>query len=171
MHDFSNYKLGKSSDESLKIETRQESADAALELVKQCTLKLAIISKDLDPFVYDQTDFVEALRKLALNRHFVEIRILVFEPDLIIRKGHKVLDLAGKLSSFIHILKPAPQYITFNESVLIADEIGYLFRENSERYDGKVNFNSRRESKCMLDVFNDMWSTAIPDPNLRRIQM
>ena len=171
MHDFSNYKLGTSSDESLKIETRQESANAALELVKQCTLKLAIISRDLDPFVYDQTDFVDALRILALNGRYVDIRILVFEPDSIIHKGHKVLDLAGNLSSFIHILKPAPQHITFNESVLIADEIGYLFRENAERYDGKVNFNNRRESKYMLDVFNDMWSTAIPDPNLRRMYM
>ncbi len=171
MYDFADYKLGESSDETLKIETRKENADAALELVKQCKLKLAIISRDLDPFVYDQLDFLEALKNLALKGKFVEIRILVFEPELIVRRGHKLIDLAGKLSSFIEILKPAPEYKKFNEAVLIADGIGYLFRENAERYKGNVNFNSRRESKYMLEVFNDMWDTARPDPNLRRMQI
>ena len=171
MHNFADYKLGESSDEVLKIETRQENADATLELVKQCKLKLAIISKELDPYVYDQLDFVEALKNLAISGRNVEIRILVFEPELIVRRGHKVLDLAGKISSYIELLKPSPEYKSFNETVLIADETGYLFRENADRYKGKVNFNSRRESKCMLEVFNDMWETAKPDPNLRRMHI
>jgi hypothetical protein len=171
MNNFADYKLGESSDETLKIETRQESAAATLELVKQCQLKLAIISRELDPFVYDTTEFVEAVRKLAINGRFVEVRILVFEPELIVRRGHKLLDLAGKISSFIEILKPSSKYKKFNEAVLIADEIGYLFRENAERYKGRVNFNSRRESKYMLEVFNDMWDTAKPDPNLRRMHI
>ena len=67
--------------------------------------------------------------------------------------------------------KPAPEYKKFNEAVLIADEIGYLFRENVERYKGKVNFNSRRESKYLLEVFDDMWEKAKPDPNLRRMHI
>lgn len=171
MHNFADYKLGESSGEALSIETRQENADAALELVKQAKLKLAIISKELDPFAYDQLDFLEALRKLALNGRHVEIRILVFEPELVIRRGHKLLDLAGKISSYIEILKPSEEYKKFNEAVLIADEVGYLFRENTERYKGKVNFNSPRESKYLLEVFNDMWGKAKPDPNLRRMHI
>ncbi|MCZ6803215.1 MAG: hypothetical protein O7D86_04585 [Proteobacteria bacterium] len=171
MYDFADYELGKFTDEALKIETRQENADAALELVKQCNIKLAIISKDLEPTTYDQLDFVEALKKLALKGRHVEIRILIFEPGLVVRRGHKLLDLAGKISSFIELRTPSSKYKSFNESVLIADEIGYLFRENADRYKGKVNFNSRRESKYLLDVFNDMWETAEPDPNLRRMHI
>ena len=171
MHNFADYKLGESSDETLNIDTRQENADAALELVKQSKLKLAIISRELDPFAYDQADFLDALRKLALNGRYVEIRILVFEPELILRKGHKLLDLAGKISSYIKILKPSDEYNKFNEAVLIADEVGYLYRENAERYKGKVNFNSPRESKYLLEVFNDMWDKAKPDPNLRRMHI
>ena len=171
MHNFADYKLGESSDETLNIDTRQENADAALELVKQSKLKLAIISRELDPFAYDQADFLDALRKLALNGRYVEIRILVFEPESILRKGHKLLDLAGKISSYIKILKPSDEYNKFNEAVLIADEVGYLYRENAERYKGKVNFNSPRESKYLLEVFNDMWDKAKPDPNLRRMHI
>ena len=169
MLDFSNYELGKSTQGSLKIETRQENAEATLELVKQCKQKLAIVSHDLDPYIYDQIDLVDAMRKLAIRNRHVEIRILVFEPELVVRRGHKLLDLAGKVSSFIQMRKPSKDYDKFNEAVLIADEVGYLFRENAERYKAKLNFNSRRESKYLLEVFDSMWETAKPDPNLRRM--
>ena len=145
MYNFADYILGESADEVLKVETRQENADAALELVRQCQLKLSIISHELDPFIYDQLDFLEALRELALKGRHVQIRILVFEPELIVRRGHKLIDLAGKISSYIEMRKPAPEYKKFNEAVLIEDEVGYLFSEKVERYKGKVNFNSRSE--------------------------
>ncbi|MEQ8938233.1 MAG: hypothetical protein RLT30_05985, partial [Gammaproteobacteria bacterium] len=80
-----------------------------------------------------------------------------------------LLDLGNYLSSFIHFKKVAKEYRSFNEAVLIADEVGYVFRENIERYRGKVNFNSRSESKSLLDVFDNRWEASKPDPNLRRV--
>ncbi len=171
MNDFSDYTLGESTDDAVKVTTRDENADAALELVKQTRQKLAIISQELDPLVYDQADFIEALRKLVVNNRYAEVRIIVFEPQLIVQKGHKLLDLAGKISSFIEFRKVSEKYKSFNESVLIADKVGYLYRESTERYKGKVNFNSRRESKHLLDVFDGMWETAQPDTNLRRMHI
>ncbi len=171
MHEFANHRLGETSEDGIKVTTREENAEAALELVKQTKQKLAIISHELDPLVYDQLDFLDALRKLVTNNRYVDVRIIVFEPELIVRKGHKLLDLAGKVSSFIEMRKVSSKYKSFNESVLIADEIGYLYRESIERYKGKVNFNSKRESKHLLDVFDNMWETAKPDPNLRRMHI
>ncbi len=171
MDDFAYHSLGESTEDAIKITTREENAKAALELVKQSRQKLAIISQELDPNVYDQVDFIEALRKLVVNNRYVEVRIIVFEPELIVRKGHKLLDLAGKVSSFIEMRKVSSKFKSFNESVLIADEIGYLYRESTERYKGKVNFNSKRESKHLLDVFENMWETAKSDPNLRRMHI
>jgi len=171
MNNLDEYILGESTDDAIRVETRQDNAEAALALVKQCNQKLAIISHDLDPFVYDQAEFVEAVRRLALKGRYVDIRILVFEPALIVRKGHKLVDLAGKISSYIEIHKPSSQYKKFNEAVLIADEVGYLFRESADRYKGTVNFNGRRESKYMLEVFNTMWATSKPDPNFRRMHI
>lgn len=169
--DFSHHRLGESTEDTIKISSREENALAATELVKQANRKLAIISHELDPKVYDQPDFLEALRQLALKNRYVEIRVIVFEPEIIVRKGHKLLDLATKISSFIELRKVLPKYKSFNESVLIADEVGYLYRESKERYKGNVNFNSPRESKHLLDVFNEMWETAKPDPNLRKVHI
>jgi hypothetical protein len=169
MKKLDEYILGESTSDAIRVETRQENMDAALLLVKQCKLKLAIISHQLDPFVYDQAEFVEAIRQLALKGRHVDIRIIASEPTLIIRRGHKLVNLAGKISSYIEIRKPSSQYIKFSKAVLIADEVGYLFRESEERYTGTVNFNGRRGSKNMLKVFDRMWATSESDPNFRRI--
>ncbi|MEM7027159.1 MAG: hypothetical protein AAF410_02905 [Pseudomonadota bacterium] len=171
MKDFSEFQLGQSNDGQLEVTTRNENAAAVLELVKQATQKLAIISRELDPFVFDHLELADAMKDVVLNNRRAEVRIIVFEPELISRRGHKLLDISGKLSSYIHFRKAANEYKSFNESVVIADEIGYLFRENYERYRGKVNFNSRRESKSLLDVFNNMWESAKTDPNLRRVMI
>jgi hypothetical protein len=171
MDDFTDCILGEGSEDAIKVTTREENVEAALELVKQSKQKLSIISQELDPKVYDQADLLDALRKLAINNRHVEIRIIVFEPELIVRRGHKLIDLAGKISSYIELRKVSSKYKSFNESVLVADEIGYLYRESKERYRGKVNFNNRRESKHLLSVFDNLWETAKPDPNLRRVHI
>lgn len=169
MMDFSEQVLGKSTTGKITITTRDENAAAALEMIRQAKQKIAIISHELDPYVYDQLEFREALKDMVLNNRFAQVRIIVFKPEVIVRRGHKLLDLGNYLSSFIQFKKVAKEYRSFNEAVLIADEVGFVFRENIERYRGKVNFNSRGESKSLLDVFDNMWEAAKPDPNLRRV--
>ena len=80
--DFSNFRLGESGDDTVKIDSREANAAAAVELVKQANRKLAIISQELDQKIYDQPDFLEALKQLALKNRHVEIRIIVFEPEI-----------------------------------------------------------------------------------------
>ena len=169
MIDFSEQVLGKSTTGQVIITTREENTAATLEMIRQAKQKIAIISQELDPYVYDQLDFREALKQLVLNNRFSEVRIIVFKPEIIVRRGHMLLDLGNRLSSFIRFKKVAKEYRSFNEAVLIADDVGFVFRENIERYRGKVNFNSRSESKSLLDVFDNMWEASKPDPNLRRV--
>ncbi len=169
MIDFSEQILGKSTTGQIAITSREENAAAALEMVRQASQRIAIVSHELDPIVFDTLEFKDALKEMVLNNRYAEVRIIVFNPETIVRRGHKLLDLATHLSSFIHFKKVAREHKSSNEAVLIADASGYVFRENIERYRGKVNFNSRSESKNLLDVFDTMWEAATPDPNLRRV--
>ena len=171
MHDLNKLRLGKSPDEVLNIETRQEVYDFVLEITKQSSKKITIISKDLEPLIYNQSDFLEALKNMALNGRRVQIRVLVSDVESIRNADHRLLDLSSKLPSFIELRKISPEYKNFNKAMLIADEIGYVYRENANRYEGKINFNSPRECKNLLDKFDEMWETALIDKNLRRIHI
>ncbi len=170
MYSFDDYILAESNDLIL-VETREDNHLAAIQLAQQCIRNLEIISRKLDPAIYDTPDFVEALKQLALKSRHARIRILVFESEAIIHSGHRLIDLAQHLSSYIELRNPGIEYQAYNEALLIADETGYLHQDNAERYEGRVNFNGRRQSKLLLDRFEEMWDSATPDPNLRRIHV
>ena len=171
MHSLGEFRLGKSPDKVSTIETRKQAHNIILELTKQSSRKLNIISKNLDPLIYNQPDFLEALKNLALNGRRTKIYILVSDVESILNIDHKILYLSSKLSSFIELRKISPEYKNFNKEILIADEVGYLYRENANRYEGKINFNSLRECKNLLDIFQEMWEAALIDRNLRRIHI
>ncbi|MEE8321825.1 MAG: acyltransferase [Gammaproteobacteria bacterium] len=168
MYSFDDYKLAETSD-LIEVETREDNHLAAVQLAQQCQRNLEITSRDLDPAIFDTPDFAEAVKRLALKSKHAQIRILVFEPGTIVRRGHRLINLAENLSSFIELRKPGIEHRDYNELFLIADGTGYLHRKNTERFEGEVNFNDKRQSKHLLHQFEEMWETASPDPNLRRV--
>ena len=171
MQNLGSYRLGQSPDEILSLTTRQEISNSALIMTKQSSKKLEIISKNLEPSVYNQSDFVDAIKNLALNGHRAQIRILVSDIESIINVNHRLLSLCSKLPSFIQLRKISPEYKNFNKALLIADRIGYIYRENASRYEGSVNFNSPRYCKNYLNLFEEMWEMALLDRNLRRLNV
>jgi len=171
MHSLNGLRLGKSLNEVSPVETQQEAYDAVLELIKQSSRKLTIVSKDLEPSIYNQSDSLKALKNLALNGHRAQIRILVSDVESILNADHRLLDLSSKLPSFIELRKISPEDKNYNKAMLIADGVGYLYRENANRYEGRINFNSPRECRNLLDIFQEMWETALIDKNLRRMHI
>ena len=79
---------------------------------------------------------------------------------MIVQRGHRLLALAGKMSSYIHLLRPGQRHRTFDQAFLLADEAGYLLRESRKQYSARLNFNNRRETKHLLEVFDEMWDKA-----------
>ena len=170
METFESYELGRT-DDTVQIETREENLKIVTMMAQQCRQSVMIISRDLEPPLYDTPDFIDAIKKMILGNRKSSVRIMVFQPQLIVRRGHRLLDLAANLSSFIKIRKPAEEYKSFNESLFVADNTAYLHRKNSERFEGTINFNDKLVSKHLLLQFDEMWEKATPDVNTRRLNI
>lgn len=168
MQDLTEYKLGETKD-SRNIETKRENLHASLVMAQQAYRFLDIFSRELDPFIYDQKDFVLAVKQLAIKNRHSKIRILIAEPARVIQRGHRLVDLALDLSSFIEIKKLSTDNKDFNEGILIVDKIGFVHKNNDARYEAKYNFNDMRTSHTLLNKYDELWETAKPDPNLRRV--
>jgi hypothetical protein len=168
MHDIENYRLGETN-KLLQFETRAENSLAANHMAKQCQRNLIIISRKLDPVIFDTEEFVDAVKYLALRHRRAKIQIIVFETDTIVKRGHRLLELSGKLSSFIELRKAHYSFDDYNDCLMVADAIAYIHKENGERYEGTLNFKDRRHSNYLLKQFEDMWELATPDPNLRKM--
>ena len=111
------------------------------------------------------------MRNFIVNHSRCKVRIIVFDPGTIVTHGHRLLDYAGDLSSFVEIRKAGDEFREYNGALFIADDIAYVHRNHAERYEGLANFNDRREAHFLLKQFNRMWDTAVQDSNLRRMRI
>ena len=170
MPDFNEYKLG-DSDKLITLDNREDNQLVVTAMARQCTRTVDIISRLLDPPIFDSTDFIDAIRQLIIKNRKPKIRVIVFDPDTIVKHGHRLINLAGDISSFIEIRKAHYQHKDYNECLFIADNIGYVHRNDAERYEANVNFKDPRQSRYLLKEFEEMWEVATQDPNLRRMTM
>jgi hypothetical protein len=170
VYDIAAMKLGDHR-EVIEVATAAEIASATLAMVGQCQHAVEIISRELDPPVYDTPQFIDMLTTLVLNRRRARIRVILFEPQAVVSRGHRLSEMAARLSTFIEMRKAGAQFHSFNQSVLIVDATGYIQRLSAERYEGKVCFHDPKTCKYLLDDFENMWSKSAPDPNLRRFNI
>jgi hypothetical protein len=158
-------------DRLIDVETSQHNRELALAMALQCDRSLAIVSRVLDPPIYDHEDFVAAVKAMLLGSRYAQVRILLGDPETTLRHGHRLLELGLKLSSYIEIRAPHTQHQDFSESWFIADATGYIRRQFANRYEGEANFSGAAQARIMLQQFDAMWEPARPDPNLRRLHI
>ncbi len=157
------------SDREISVATSLEQRALCAAMASQCRRSLEIMSRRLDPPLYDTAEFAEALKQLAIRHRKARVRILVMDPEPIIRQGHRLLELAGRLSSFIELRVPSPEHQNCNEAFMIADGVGYIYRPLADRYDGKANFHHPAAARELTQRFDEIWEIAQLDPNLRKM--
>ncbi|MBI4693723.1 MAG: hypothetical protein HY749_06855 [Gammaproteobacteria bacterium] len=162
--------LGRDDDE-FEIADRETLAAMSLALASQARRSIDLISRQLDPTIYDDEDFAGAVKNLALSSPQARVRILVLDPGALVTKGHRLLELAQRLSSFISIRRPAPEDREFNEAWLVVDGTGYIHRRFSDRHEAQANFNDKRHAQLLSNRLEDLWYRASPDPNFRRLHL
>lgn len=152
--------------------TRSEDVGAtALQLASQARRTLDIVSRHLDPVLFDQSTFIQAVKRLVLRSRRAEVRLLILDPGPVFRRGHRLLELAQFLSDFIHVRVPSPVNRDFNEAWLVVDGTGYLHRQMSDRFDATADFNDRQRAGQLVGRFNELWERGQPDPNQRRLSL
>ena len=157
--------------ETLSIQSSAELLDASLALVGQSRRTIEIVSRHLDPVVYDTPEFVGALRRFVLDSSRARVHIIVMDSKPIVTSGHRLIDLVQKLSSYMEIRKPDRKHAKYNCAFLLADRTGSVVRQLADRFDGVVNFGDRRSASELGETFDEMWAHAEPDSNLRRLRI
>lgn len=147
----------------------EDSREAAIELAHKASRYLAIFTPDLEPIIYDRPGFVDAVKELALRSRFSRIRILVKDSNRAVKEGHRLANLAQRLSSYIEVRRLAGDYGAMTEAFLIADERGLLYRPLASRFEGIIDTDDRFQAREKLRLFDEMWERSTPDPELRRL--
>jgi len=156
---------------TLEMERSEEVAAASLNLVAQARRELLLLSRHLDGVIYDTPEMGQAIRDFALRSRGARMRVLVKDPARAVRDSHRIIGLAQRLSSFIEIRVPPPEFADYNSAFLVADRTGYIHRHLSDRYESVVEFNASAHATGLAREFNTMWEGALPDPSVRRLYL
>lgn len=146
-----------------------ELRDATLELIGSARHDLCIYSRDLEPSLYEDATVLEAIRKVALSGRGARVRILLQDPTRAARDGHRLVDLAQRLSSIVHIRRPAEEDLQYAGAYLLTDSGGYLYRTFGDRFEaeGDLYYPPRRDE--LKRQFDAVWERAETPPELRRL--
>ena len=153
------------------ISSRKENYSLLLDMLNQAQQDVVIFSHSLDGQLYDTTEFIEALRQLALNNKHSQSRILIQEMDFLVKNGHRIIELARRLPTSIEIRKVNHQFDHINTSYAIVDRKGIVLRNDAYRYDAKVDFHDPRLAKDLLKQFNEMWEQSEPSMEMQRLHI
>ena len=170
MDNLDQYTLGENR-EYLELSTSGEHRQATLAMAQQAKRSIYILSRSLDPVIYDHQDLADALSRLARSHRYAEIRILLQDSELVTKRGHRLVDLANRLSSMISIRRPDEAHAHINEAIFVVDGVGYIKRTMADRFEGVASFYSPLDARELADHFNDIWSRAKPDFQLRRLHI
>jgi len=168
--DFSRFQLGRAH-EPIELDTSDAVREACLALIGQARREVLIMSRQLDKVLFDNAEASQALRNFALQSRRTRLRVLVKDPEPAKRNGHRLVDLAQRLSSYAEIRVPAPEYHAYNAAFLVADRQGAVHRSLADRYEATVTFADRHLAGECMRQFDEMWETSQLDPTLRRLHL
>ena len=168
--DFSQYLLGQKH-ELINLARSDEVYQASLALLHQAQRSVIVVSRNLDPRLYNNSEFTTAVRQFSLRSRHARLRILVRDSSPAVKSGHRLIELSQRLSSFIEVRVPDKQHSNYNSALMVVDNTGYLFRDQADMYTAQCSFADRIYSREISRKFDDMWDNALPDINLRRMLM
>ncbi|HQQ63597.1 MAG TPA: hypothetical protein PLF22_08480 [Pseudomonadales bacterium] len=154
--------------ELVRLEHMHDFRNFSLQLVNNTQRNLAIYSEDLEAWLYDHEDFVDAVMNLAQRSRYSEIRIIVRDTRALLENGHRLLRASHRASEKIHIRK-LTAVSGKQPSYLLADDGGMLFRPDPDIILGIGYTDYRSRVKPLREQFDLMWSSAYEDADLRRL--
>jgi hypothetical protein len=160
------YQLGQQAD--LQRFNRPEQAQShALALMQQARHSLCIYSPDLESWLYSHSSVQEACTRLLLTSPKNRLRILVRDAGKPVKQGHRLLNLAQRITSNLHIRKINPDHPSDESAYLLADDRGLLLRELPEQYAGYALYNDPGRVRQRQAQFDQAWDISVLDPDLR----
>jgi hypothetical protein len=140
-------------------------------LCESATRHIAIQSPQLDHAAFDNSALVDALSALARRSRQAQVRILVNDARSLVSRGHKLLQLARRLPSVVHIRKLAEHPQWNNETIVIRDRDGVLYKPGGSDHDAFYEPDSRASTVRHLELFDELWRYSVEDPELRSLHI
>lgn len=143
------------------VESRDAAVSVTTQLIAAARRDVWIYSRNLDPGLFDTPEVLDALRKLATQRHRVSIRILLQDAIGPQRSGAPLIALSQRLPSVFAFREVAdPVDRDYPSAFLVNDDNGYYFRPLGHRFDGETEIDAGGRARQLIDAFLPVWERS-----------
>lgn len=141
------------------------------ERISEVRRRLWILSPDLAPFIYDDPALVDTISALARRSRHADVRILIQDSRSLPSGGHRLVDLALRMSSRVQLRRQPPDEAALGEAMLLVDSGGYLHQPKADEPVALAGAHLPPRVQTLEARFRAFWTHAIPDPELRRFKI
>jgi hypothetical protein len=149
------------------LTSKAEVKAAVIEATSNANRALAILTPDLEPEIYDQEDFLEALKRFILARGFARVRVLITQPSRTLKSGNNFVTMARRLNSYIEFRNLRPELGVREDAFFIADEQAIIYRARIDSWDAMSDPCEPAIARYYLDSFDELWHACATEPELR----
>jgi predicted GNAT family N-acyltransferase len=146
-------------------------ATLALELALTARRSLCIYSQLLDREVFDSAELASAITALARRSRYSDVRILINDSKPLIEQGHRLLELARRLSSTAHIRVIEEHPELPEATFVLRDNDGTVYEPDERRQTGFYEPDSRAVAQSHIEKFDDLWRLGRVDSGLRLLRL
>jgi hypothetical protein len=142
-----------------------------ISLCEGASRHICLQSPKLDYAAFDNGELVDALSALARRSRQAEVRILINDAQAIFGRGHRLLQLARRLPSVVKIRKLTEHPQWNNETVVIRDRDGVLYKPGGSDHEAFYEPASRASTARHLELFDELWRYSVEDAELRSLHI
>jgi hypothetical protein len=153
------------------VSTLDEVRAASVQVASRATRLLAMYSQDLEPQIYDQPKFIDAIKKLVLARGYAKVRVLLADPAKAVYESSRFIGLARRITSYIEIRHAHPDFRGNRAAFLVADDRAVVYRADATRWDGIVELNDPAVARRYLEYFDQAWLGSSPHAETRQLHL
>lgn len=149
------------------VTTKEEALASTLLVAGSAQRLLSIYTPNLEPDLYDQTPFLDIVKRFVLARNFAKVRVLLGDGTRMHRDPHRFAAMSRRLTSYIDVRalgKDAPQP---HPGYIIADDRAILYRANAAQWDGIADLDNPAVARMHLADFDAQWVSHAPDYEYR----
>ena len=150
------------------LSTMPEVREASLRVAKSAQRLLSIFTQDLEPLIYGEEPFLEAIKRLVLARSYAKVRVLLADPSRAMVDNNRFLALARRLTSCIDMRSMSPEYPASAGAFIIADDKALVYRLQADGWDG---MNDPPNARRYLNFFDEVWQTSMQESQMRQMLM
>jgi hypothetical protein len=144
------------------VTTPEEVREATIQVASRAERSITILSPDLEPGLYEDEAFLEAIKRLVLAKSYSRVRVLIWEPSRAVRIGNKFVGLAARLSASIDIRNLQDKYRgDITDAFIIADDSSILYRSDGRSNDGIMGSHEPDIVRQHLEAFKQPWEDSV----------